>query len=828
MSNIVCEQSQGNTHLKRILGEDYDFWSRIIAPGSKYYALFENIHDVLSDNDDDGDCLTFFANYLNEDRWEIGEKAILAEFKDADIGNQIFVYGSLLPQPMQDSDDFIVKALFITTHKMFVKQYATDDEEHDFEYYYYVDWTDIASVKLEYGEDEDSSFFNFYDREGEERFFIDTVLLGDFDGDNDKLNSWLRFFKEVIGHYSNSKSTARKTNGKTGNTNDLGVDSKQTRTQSSVLAKEELSTQKEIETAYNKLLDILGDANEEISDLYGVNSQFNNVKQIIESAFKTKMSEARNELRAAMKDTVWDNLVIAFFGETNAGKSTIIETFRILFDENRKKEDGLIVGDGRHDFTKTYEEYQLSISGHHFTLIDVPGIEGDETDFKDVIKTALHKAHCVFYVQGHNKKPDRATAEKIKKYLGDWVKVYSIYNVRGGVSNYDEEEERETLLTEGVQKTENLIKTEFKSILGDVYAGHITLQGLLAMSSKAEFSEKREDLIRGQQKLLSYFDGSPDKVLQFSQFKTLTNLVEQKAGNFKTEIIEANKQKLISLASRIADEMEQMMDSQNKYLSSLRTRLDTVKRDVCYNGLDSAKRNIGNKCKNAVDKTYGDLKADIFNLIENEPENIKEQAQHRQEIRMNELGNVIKSIVSTELSKVQSTANRKIKELDGIKLRPISFRYSAKINLNIDFTEALEELDVDWNDVANWVGKTAGTAAAGAALGSFIPGIGTLIGAAGGAIIGGIAHACSGDGGKADARKSASDAIEKAKQKVKNNISSMLSSVLNEIDSQGRKLKSSIDKEKSNIDELQDNLENFDEDVRNFVKRIKHKQYGRI
>lgn len=61
------------------------------------------------------------------------------------------------------------------------------------------------------------------------------------------------------------------------------------------------------------------------------------------------------------------------------------------------------MGDGSPDFTKTYEEYHLSIAGHPFTLIDVPGIEGNESEFKDVIKTALHKAHCVFYVQGHNK-----------------------------------------------------------------------------------------------------------------------------------------------------------------------------------------------------------------------------------------------------------------------------------------------------------------------------------------------------------------------------------------------------------------------------------------
>lgn len=299
-----------------------------------------------------------------------------------------------------------------------------------------------------------------------------------------------------------------------------------------------LSSKDEIKKAYKNLQEILQSTQRDVFDLNGVNSQFNTVKGKIAFAFDSKIKEAKKELDVALKDTVWDNLVIAFFGETNAGKSTIIETFRILFDDKRKKEDGLIVGDGRHDFTKTYEEYHLSIAGHPFTLIDVPGIEGNESEFKDVIKTALHKAHCIFYVQGHNKKPDRATAEKIKKYLGDWVKVYSIYNVRGGVSNYDEEEERETLITSGILKAESLIRAEFKTILGDVYAGHVTLQGLLAMSAKASFSSKREDLIRGQQKLLKYFGGSADKVLEFSQFKTLITLVEQKSSNFKSEIIE--------------------------------------------------------------------------------------------------------------------------------------------------------------------------------------------------------------------------------------------------------------------------------------------------
>ena len=589
-----------------------------------------------------------------------------------------------------------------------------------------------------------------------------------------------------------------------------------------------LSSKDEIKKAYKNLQDLLQSTQVDVFDLNGVNSQFNTVKEKIAFAFDSKIKEAKKELDVALKDTVWDNLVIAFFGETNAGKSTIIETFRILFDDKRKKEDGLIVGDGRHDFTKTYDEYHLSIAGHPFTLIDVPGIEGNEAEFKDVIKTALHKAHCVFYVQGHNKKPDRATAEKIKKYLGDWVKVYSIYNVRGGVSNYDEEEERETLITPGVLKTESLIQTEFKTILGDVYAGHVTLQGLLAMSAKASFSSKREDLIRGQQKLLKYFGGSANKVLEFSQFKTLTTLVEQKSSNFMSEIIEANKQKLISLAGNIATDIELVMESQKSYLANLESNLRTINREVCNNSMDSALRNITNKTRNTITSAYGELKSEIFDLIDNEPSNINQLAEQFQEDVIENLENRIKSIVNDELKKVRDTANRKIKDLDGVNIKPIQFNQSIDLETEIDFSGALGELDIDLADVLSWTAKTAGTAATGALVGSFIPGIGTLIGAGVGAVVGGIAHACSGDGGKADARKSVSDAIGKATQRAKNNVKSMLAPVIRDMDIQKRQLTNSVKTELTNIEDLQETLDTFDVEVSEFVNELKHKRYGRI
>lgn len=1011
--------------------------NKLALSSKRYYSFIENIVKetrAYFENADEGYTI-LCANYLNEDRFDEDEKLVLSVFNSDDISNQIFIYGAVCLQPYQETDSQLVTGLLITDERIFVRLYVTDDQEHDFEYYYYCEWNQLASVKKEKDEDGDD-FIVLIDNENEEVGYLHAQLLGcrydnmkisslwvDFLNDaireannpikqepvennhiytefmsnkqlfkpfvswpdcvhlglnnvdaisnkllneitlrrdehllwvsrhmanwqakdddektpsgciitdqricyfnlNDKKKSFSVEWSEVaaIKHMMNSfyiqKSLAATSYdlkicdyalfdkkvensspvvafltsiaGNTSNGNyatnkeislnvELSTNVKHATKEQLISGFEEqlkqlsdrdervvqndeepkenkvvrdsssnvkheavyvssdrnksiqgLSSQDEIKKAYKTLQEILQSTQLEVSDLDGVNSQFNTVKEKIAFAFDSKIKEAKKELDVALKDTVWDNLVIAFFGETNAGKSTIIETFRILFDDKRKKEDGLIVGDGRHDFTQTYDEYHLSIAGHPFTLIDVPGIEGNEAEFKDVIKTALHKAHCVFYVQGHNKKPDRATAEKIKKYLGDWVKVYSIYNVRGGVSNYDEEEERETLITPGVLKSESLIQAEFKTILGDVYAGHVTLQGLLAMSAKASFSPKREDLIRGQQKLLKYFGGSADKVLEFSQFKTLTTLVEQKALNFKSEIIEANKQKLVSLAGNIAADIEQVMESQKSYLANLDSNLRTINREVCNNSMDSALRNITNKTRNAITSSYGELKSRIFNLINEEPENINQLTEQNQQEVIENLENRIKSIVNDELKKVRDTANRKIKDLDGVNIKPIQFNRTVEVGADIDFSGALEELDIDFADVLSWTAKTAGTATAGALVGSCIPFVGTLIGAGVGALVGGIAHACSGDGGKADARKSVSDAIGKATQRAKNNVKSMLAPVIRDMDIQKRQLTNSVKTELTNIEELQDTLDTFDVEISEFVNELKHKRYGRI
>lgn len=591
---------------------------------------------------------------------------------------------------------------------------------------------------------------------------------------------------------------------------------------------EKLISKNDIDNAYDKLINIISNAYSDILRLNGINSIFDIVQYNMCQVLKTKLQNTKTMLNKVKNETIWDNLVIAFFGETNAGKSTIIETFRILFDPNRKKEDGLIVGDGQHDFTKTYSEYKLSINGKPFTLIDVPGIEGKEEDFRDVIKTALHKAHIVFYINGHNKKPDEGTAKKIKDYLGDWVKVYSVYNVRGSVSNYDEEEERDTLLTKGVKKTESLIMAEFKRILGDVYVTNLTIQAKLAMCARASFSKKRQDLINDRQKLLKYFSNSPDKILQFSQFQTVINIVENKSVNFKQEIIEANKQKLISLASRIADDISNTMLSQKFYIDRLKNNLDVAKREICNNMLDNVQHNISSTITNMIESSFGNLKSYAFSCIDKEDSNLAHKVEAYQQRCFDKLRSDIAISVRDNLKKIEQTSNRKLKELDGVNIKPLSLNTYIDFDADIDFTEAFEELDIDFSRVMNYVGKTAGTAAAGAAIGAFIPGLGTIIGAAIGGIVGGIVHAVSGDGGKADARKSVSDAINKAKDKATIDVNKSLAPVFENLRRVSKNVKYTIQAEKKNINTLQEAIDDFDNDIDRYVSQLKQQRYGRI
>ncbi|MFT2747012.1 GTPase [Helicobacter pylori] len=169
--------------------------------------------------------------------------------------------------------------------------------------------------------------------------------------------------------------------------------------------------------------------------------------------FKKLESEGLKELESLKDNEEWENFTIAFYGETGAGKSTLIECLRLFFKEPGKMDqqerfkrlyteknhrgsghallelekfqDGAIIGDGRSDFTKETKSYTLKYNNQSFVLLDVPGIEGDEKKVKQQISNATKKPMLFFMLQKHpllRKKEKREKRERLKRFKSNLIR----------------------------------------------------------------------------------------------------------------------------------------------------------------------------------------------------------------------------------------------------------------------------------------------------------------------------------------------------------------------------------------------------------------------
>lgn len=629
---------------------------------------------------------------------------------------------------------------------------------------------------------------------------------------------------------------------------------------------------------YNEISAQLRAAIKQIQKIPSSTNEFQKIKQSFVDTLSAQLSRTHLEANNTLNSTEWDKLVIAFFGETNAGKSTIIETFRILFDETERHKnihasffkrlknayyeipreghsrayeifieciklfdvrkwfrhieyavDGIIVGDGRHDFTKIYKEYEMNISGKPFVLIDVPGIEGNEDDYKDEIKIALSKAHCVFYVQGHNKTTDSATAEKIKKYLRNWVKVYTIYNVRGSADAYDTPEERVNLVTDDVRKVCVGIEKSFSDILGDSYGGNTVTQGFLALSAQANFSPKRADLIRKQNKLLTFFN-SRDELYQFSRFDSVVSLVNEKASNYTNEIYEANKDKLVALSKHTIFAIEEELNNQKGTIEKYCGLLNNYRREVdtYYN---SASHRIEIQLREKCDDEFRKLKESVFTIISDDEPEKKERIAGQVNTTSGSLREGIFHILKTENEELNKRLKESERKLKGLPIGILNFEHlnNESPNIYININDFLEHLEISFGDVFNFGMNVAGSAAAGATLGSFIPGIGNLVGGIIGGFLGAAKSLFTSDGGVGKAQEEARKKIDEASFRAWDDIQkNVVYKIKNDFNKQTTKTSAVVNDALSNISKLDSAINEAKKRILDFENKMKTEQYGSV
>ncbi len=394
--------------------------------------------------------------------------------------------------------------------------------------------------------------------------------------------------------------------------------------------------------------------------------------------FKNLESESLKELESLKNNEEWEKFTIAFYGETGAGKSTLIECLRLFFKEPgkmdqqerfkrlyanmknpnyvknyrgnehaelEKLQDGAIIGDGRSDFTKETKSYTLKHNNQSFVLLDVPGIEGDEKKVKQEISNATQKAHAIFYVtktptppqKGEEKK--EGTIEKIQKQLGSQTEVYTLYNKpinnpRAFKDGLIDENEKESLRD---------LDKKMENILGKHYEGHQIVSAQMAFYGLSSALLPESDFYKNRQKFLEFF--KVEELLLKSQFKQLGKFI---AGtlleNSRKKIIESNCNKALKVIEKLQKTIVTTIDRQiNPTIKELKNdQLEA--RDNLDRSRDKFVSNLRNSVFHTIDRFESDFRIEMHAHIDDDIEDDECERKFEVEIQqgMKELGENIK------------------------------------------------------------------------------------------------------------------------------------------------------------------------------------------
>ena len=413
--------------------------------------------------------------------------------------------------------------------------------------------------------------------------------------------------------------------------------------------------------------------------------------------------------------------------------------------------DGLIIGTGEADFTKGNTLYPLNYKGKRFQLIDVPGIEGDESKYAHMVREAIAKAHLVFYVNGTNKKPEKATAQKIRNYLRLGTQVCPLVNVRGNADAYEFEEDRESLKNHGdsttaLQQTEEVLR----SVLGSkvMQTGHC-VQGLLAFSALAIdaqtgrttiHSSRSRDLVIQQRNYQKHFT-SRKSMYEFSQIQSIAKVLHDKLSTFREDMIESNKTKVYELLVENLETLKNLYISHEAFVAKTKPEFDKC-REAIKQAQERFEQLVVTGRKNLWEKLFNSLKEDADEIVEqNFGENkiisnkIERAFKNRQESLKNALQEQYEKYLADLQKDLQQAMRRLLEDVSRVEFEKL---LSDSENMNINYKTPELGIGLEFGDYG-WMALNIGSyAVAGFGIGSAFPVIGNLIGAIAGAVVGAL------------------------------------------------------------------------------------------
>ncbi len=389
----------------------------------------------------------------------------------------------------------------------------------------------------------------------------------------------------------------------------------------------------------------------------------------------------------------WDKLNIVFFGETNAGKSTLIEALI--------GGDGRSIGDGRKDFTKNYKILPFS---EDVNLIDTPGIEGNEREVKNSIKRAVNKAHVVFYIFSNNKEPEEGTLKKIKSFLNEHTYIYGVINIRISAKNKDDFHKKLV----GLQIIEKRSREKLTNIFGNRFKGIIKVHALYAFYARAKgFSPSSKEVVfvsRDRAKRTVESFGGKDKLEDVSNVNSLIEEINKlKNGQqFKLKLLWSNTRKILNRQERIVSNILRNKKDIDSYIKGLEEAFKKLS-EKYRKEKEVLKRNIYSIIRTRIAELEKELRDKVYGLIDKDiqDENIWKKAINNV---ATEKGKQIEDDIKNELKDFEKKTKKEI-ELLKEKIEGLS-RYISKYK-PLDFDEIVKSLKIHMWDILKEVGDVA-------------------------------------------------------------------------------------------------------------------------
>jgi hypothetical protein len=340
-------------------------------------------------------------------------------------------------------------------------------------------------------------------------------------------------------------------------------------------------------------------------------------------------------------------------------KDAEAENTRLIKETESLKEfaDGQIIGDGRSDFTRDNTSFDFNYNNHEFALIDVPGIEGDESVVRTAIEEAVKKAHAIFYVTRTARPPQthegekgdkKGTLEKMKEHLGAQTEVWTIYN--HAVNN--PRSLKQPLIGQGEKDGLQALDEKLKQELAEKYCQSLIVSARPAYLGLTECVIPGSKEANEQRKFLERF-GTRDKILELSG---LPNFVEKLSSeiivDYRNKIKRSNLNKacqtldssicdLKALSQKFKEDRKKVRD---EVLNS-QTRIMVLMEQ--FTGiLDSLRGKILQAFQN-------EIRASLYNEIDKDISNdtFKRNLKNEMELQAQKLENKLRNSIELETNK---------------------------------------------------------------------------------------------------------------------------------------------------------------------------------